>query len=117
MMRKRSKTIRPSPSGSRRASRRCAAPTCPSPPRGPPPCARCELHIVRGQTLGLALFGHKLHGRTLQVTDDRVVAVAFAKRLLIDTDVGDRTRLLAGTAAGTARCMMPKLIVAAWALV
>ena len=35
----------------------------------------------------LAIFGHKLDGRPLEVAHDRVIAMALAERLLVDADV------------------------------
>jgi hypothetical protein len=53
-----------------------------------------ELLVVRRQTLRLAIFGNELHGRSLEIADDRVTAVTFAKGLFVDTDVRHRLRRL-----------------------
>jgi hypothetical protein len=49
-----------------------------------------QLGVVGREACGFPLCGHKFHGRALQVADDRVVPMPFAKRLLVDADVADR---------------------------
>jgi hypothetical protein len=60
-------------------------------------CHVGELGVIAGQALRLAIFGDKFHRRALEVTDDRVIPMALAKRLLIDADVGERAELLSGS--------------------
>jgi hypothetical protein len=56
--------------------------------------------IECGQTHLLPALRDKLDGPAIDVVDDGQVSMAFAERLLIDADAGNRGGLLVGEAAG-----------------
>ena len=58
-----------------------------------------ELIVVGPETLDAPILGHVLDRRSLQVADDRVIAMALAKGLFVDPHVAHRPRLFAGPAA------------------